>query len=437
MVDTDIDKGAELESLIKSKDKKILSLQKINAENQKLLMEQNEIQKIFIGDEDEKEKQYLNKIKQLKLKNEKLEASSKEKAVKKVDKKQVELMKGAIEKIKKLKTSLDEKNKIIKELKATGTDASEVTSLKALLLDKNKQLAQKDQEIVKLETEFINFKEEFINELKSLESNKDNVTDDAVKQKELKDKIKDLQFNEKKLVDEKEDLTQKLKENKKELKDLRFILKTKEDQIDQMSEKMDDMLADQKGSAAVDEDVDLKMSIRIQELENMRDGIIRAAALLGKELPDLVNTEEMIEKVDDLIIHGVAKYPEKIQEWKNEIYGEEISTPQLLLSDEEKLDDIEKKIEELDESGPEIDSTLLTEEPKEEAEPKLLLSEDKSKEYEERMKEEDDLMKMIMDEIPDISEMEATILQDQLLEVDKEDRKSRIEMYRLTKELEK
>jgi len=433
MVDTDIDKAAEFESLLKGKDKKILALQKINAENQKLLLEQNEIQKIFVGNE--KEKQYLSKIKKLKLKLDKLETSSDEKSAKKVDKKQVELMKGAIGKIKKLQTSLEEKNKIIKNLKATGTDPAEVNSLKSILLDKNRQLALKDQEIVKLETEFINFKEEFIEELKSIESNQGGATDDAVKQKELKDKIKDLKFNEKKNKDEIKDLNNKLKSNAKELKDLKFILKTKEDQIDNMSEKMDKMLLE--GGKDVDEDVDLKMSIRIQELENTRESIIRAAALIGKEIPNIVNSDEILEHVDDLLLLAEAKHLNQVKKWKKEIYGGDVSPPQLLGSDEEKLDEIEKKIDELSEEGEDLESTLQDIEPKKETSPQLLISDDKGTEYKQRMQEEEELMKMIMSEIPDLSEMEATILQDQLLEVDKDDRLSRIQMYRLTKELEK
>ncbi len=435
MVDADKDKGVELESLIKAKDKKILALQKINAENQKLIMEQNEIQKIFV--EDEKEKGYLNKIKQLQQKIEKFETKFKEQSDKEVDKKQVELMKGAIGKIKELKSSIEEKNKIIKQLKSQSADTSEINNLKSLILDKNRQLAQKDQEIIRLETEFINFKEEFIHELKSLESSQGKPTDDAVKQKELKDKIKELQFNEKNSKDEIKDLNKKLNEYKKEIKDLKFILKTKEDQIDQMTEKMDNMLLDKQGEKDVEEDIDLKMSIRIQELENTRESIIKVAALIGNELPDFINTDELFERVDDLLIMGESKYFNKIQEWKNELYGEEITSSQLFDSDEGKLDDIKEKIEDVSDFGEKIGSNVQIEEPNIKSKHELLGSGDKNKAYQQRMQEEEELMKLIMKEIPDLSEMEATILQDQLLEVNKEERLSRIEMYRLTKELEK
>ena len=152
-------------------------------------------------------------------------------------------------------------------------------------------------------------------------------------------------------------------------------------------------------------------------------------------------------RIDDRLIHGQVvigwvKYLKSKRiilcdddvvknEWEKELYGEVDITSQLLLSDEEKSEDIEKKFEDLSEIESDLDSKTV------QKDSKPLFSDNKSKEYEDRMKEEDELMKMIKTEIPDISEMEATILQDQLLEVDKEDRKSRIEMYRLTKELEK
>ena len=397
----------DLRKILDRKNEKILELQKINAENQKNFVEQSEIQKILL--EEDRDKQLVKKIGALQKKITDLERANYKKIDSKPEnKKQLELMKGAIKKIKNLQASLEEKNKTIKELKEQTIDIREVTHLKSEILEKTNQLAKKEKEFAALESEFINFKEEFVSELKSLETNKVTDSDQAFKIKELMDKIKELEANIKKLNEEKISLKTKLKDNKRQIKDLKFLLKMKEDQVENMSEKIDDLLLETRNGKDVDEQVRLKMEIRVNELELTREQIIRAAALIGRELPDISKTNEIYELIDELLLISEDTHVAKINEWKKTLKKPASKLDEKKDKKPKKPVDVAKKLKE----------------------------HEKEEELKEMLKEEDELRRLIRKEIPNISEIEAAILQDQLTGLDMEEITTRIEMYRITKELE-
>ncbi|NHI94278.1 MAG: hypothetical protein EAX96_17435 [Candidatus Lokiarchaeota archaeon] len=429
----------DLRKILDRKNEKILELQKINAENQKTMINQSEIQRILL--EDDKEKILSKKIGELQEKIEILEEKNPIKNDSKTDnkqfdKKQVELMKGAIKKIKNLQVSLEEKNKIIKELKEQTADIREHARLKTELLEKDNLLIKKEKEITNLEAEFVNFKEEFISELKSLEKNEKNDSDQAFKTKELMDKIKDLESKNKKLMEENSSLTNNLQGYKKDIKDLKFILKAKEDQVEQMSSKIDDLLLEKKNGKDIESEINLKMKIRIKELEHTREQIINLAALLGHELPEIINSDKIFEYVDDLLLISDENKLNKLNEWKELTQKSKVALNVELNTKKEEITVTEKRIEDISETAKEIES-IMNESPQPTGNViKKLREHEKEEEMKEILEEEDELRRLIKREIPNITEIEAAILQDQLLGLDVEERNTRIEIYRLTKELE-
>lgn len=411
----------ELKRELAEKDDHIMELEKINYQTQKKLAE---LQKKVLEMENKTEGidisptniTQIAEVKELKLKikrrdkilkdiKKKLEVLQKKPSLK-PDQKQLEVMKQAISKIKMLQSELLEKNSKISELRKTVEKSKD--NMKQELEKKDMIIKNQSEEINKLENEFITFKEEFVEELKNMERQKETIS-----MKQLLDSKKDLEIEQDKfqeIIADKNDLLTKREED---IKSLKMMLETRDKKIEEFEKKVDELLLSDESTKtlqskikSLEDEYNEKLRIRVEELEKTREEII----LISSELAACPNlsSEEILECVDDIMLIAPEKRYQKIQEIiaKKEAEGTEVT--------EEVKSKIKEEIKAEDSS---------IEEPEE-----IPTDEDKSEELEIR--------NLITQEIPNLSNVELETFIEELLTTHPDDRKSKIELFKMTKELE-
>ncbi|MFX0135165.1 MAG: hypothetical protein ACFFDN_16095 [Candidatus Hodarchaeota archaeon] len=415
------EKMLELKRELAEKDDHIMELEKINYQTQKKLAE---LQKKVLEMENKTEGidisptniTQIAEVKELKLKikrrdkilkdiKKRLEVLQKKPSLK-PDPKQLEVMKQAISKIKMLQSELLEKNSKISELRKTVEKSKD--NMKQELEKKDMIIKNQSEEINKLENEFITFKEEFVEELKNMERQKETIS-----MKQLLDSKKDLEIEQDKfqeIIADKNDLLTKREED---IKSLKMMLETRDKKIEEFEKKVDELLLSDESTKtlqskikSLEDEYNEKLRIRVEELEKTREEII----LISSELAACPNlsSEEILECVDDIMLIAPEKRYQKIQEIiaKKEAEGTEV-TEEVKSKTKEEIKAEDSSIEEPEE---------------------IPTDEDKSEELEIR--------NLITQEIPNLSNVELETFIEELLTTHPDDRKSKIELFKMTKELE-
>jgi len=301
----------ELEKKIKEKDRQIEELQKINFDSQnllkKLLMSDDPEIKRKTRLELEKEKE-IKKIKATLEKKEKViedlkqefEKFKKEKLVEATKDAQAKIMKSAVSKIKAIQKVLEEKNEELIDLRKTVKDWNRKYS--DLVVRNEEELFEKEREIEKLEKEFISFKEEFVSELKNIERD-----EEIIKNAQLQAEITKLQK-------ENEKLNKKLTTLQEKINTLESTIKSKDEGIKALEAKLDakeqtlnalllakDSNEDlQQGLQEMRKELERDLEIRMQELEGTRQDIIYCCTELAR-IPNL-SDDEIEDYLDDLLL---------------------------------------------------------------------------------------------------------------------------------------
>ncbi|NVM01772.1 MAG: hypothetical protein HWN67_05530 [Candidatus Helarchaeota archaeon] len=416
------EKMLELKKELAEKDEHIMELEKINYQTQKKLAE---AQKKVLEMENKTEGIDISptkitqsaEIKELKLKikrrddilkniKKKMEILKK-KPVSKTDQKQLEVMKQAISKIKSLQSELVEKKSKISEIRKEVEKNKD--KMKLELEKKDEMIKNQSAEIDKLENEFVSFKEEFVDELKNIERQKETIS-----MKQLLDSKKDLEIEQDKFQEIIADKNDLLKNRDEDIKGLKMMLKTRDKKIGELEEKVDKLLLSDESTKtlqskikSLEDEYNEKLRIRVEELEKTREEII----LISSELAACPNlsSDEILECVDDIMLISPENRYQKIQEIiaAKEAEGTEVT--------EEELSAEEASIEEITEEIVEEKEVTPTEESK---------------------SEELELRSLIVKEIPNLSNVEMEIFLQELLTTHPDDRKSKIELFKMTKELE-
>jgi len=437
------EKVIELKRELVEKDEHIMKLEKINYETQKKM---TELQKKVIELENQREGiefspisiQQTSEIKKLKLKLQKREQILKDiikkmnilkqKLVQKPDQKQVEVMKQAITKIKSLQSELKEKNTKIAELKANLETINEKMMIE--LEKKDIIIKNRSEEIHKLENEFISFKEEFVQELSNLERQKE-----LISMKQLMDSKKDLEIERDKfqeIIAEKNEMITNLE---KDIKSLRLMLQGRDQKIQELEEKVDKLLLDDESTKtlqskikSLEDEYNEKLRIRVQELEKTREEIILITSELSCAVPDL-SAEEILEYVDDIMLLAPEQRSSKIEEIKLKKGSKgKLETVEEQSGSVQEEPPNEMSQEEVTEIG-EIEEADNSQEATYEAE-QLLEPNPNNK------SEEMEIRALITQEIPGLSEIEMVAFIEELMDSPPEDRRSKIELFKMTKELE-
>lgn len=429
----------ELKKELAEKDEHIMELEKINYQTQKKLADlqkkvielENKTEGIEFSPEniaqtaDVKELQLKLKkrdeiLKSIKKKLELLQKTQFSKSVSKPDQKQLDVMKQAISKIKSLQSELVEKNDKIAELRKKIEEIK--TDMQQELENKDNIIQSRSDEINKLENEFISFKEEFVEELKNMERQKETIS-----MKQLLDSKKDLEIERDKFQQIIADKNNLLKKREDDMKSLKMMLETRDKKIEELEEKVDKLLLSDESTKtlqskikSIEDEYNEKLKIRVEELEKTRSEIILISSELTCACPNL-SAEEILEYVDDLMLVSPDKRFQKINEIKanketnsgtiikkakSEIKEEKLSTKEEVTEKLAEESPVEKKIEE---------EVSLTDESK---------------------SEELELRNLINQEIPNLSDDEMETFLQELLASPPNDRKSKLELLKMTQELE-
>ncbi|MHA1381604.1 MAG: hypothetical protein ACTSRG_24820 [Candidatus Helarchaeota archaeon] len=453
------DKIVELKHELVEKDEHILKLEKINYKTQKKMAE---LQKKVIELENRAEGIDLSpvtiesatEIKQLKLKLKRREQVLKDikkkmdilknKLVQKPDQKQLEVMKQAITKIRSLQSELKLKNSKIAEFRDQFQEINRKMTRE--LEKKDLIIKTRDEEIQKLENEFISFKEEFVQELNTLERQKETIS-----MKKLMDSKKDLEIERDKfqeIIVEKNEMITKLE---KDIKSLKLMLESRDNKIDELEKKVDNLLLDDESTKTLQSKIKLvedeykeKLRIRAQELEKTREEIILVTSELVCAVPDL-SAEEILEYVDDIMLLAPEYRNKKIKEIKtskvidddtsivkdkSEVSEEKLANTANLETEshekmtEEPINEIKSEISE--QPNEEVAEEVIEEPPLDQA----------ISPTPEENQEDKELRELINTEIPGLSEIEKVVFIEELRDSPPEERHSKIELFKMTKELE-
>lgn len=441
------EKIAELKNELVKKDEHILKLEKINHETQKKM---SDLQKRVIEFESKAEGidlspasiEQTREIEKLKLKLKRREEILKDikkkmdvikkKYAQKPDQKQLEVMRSAINKIKSVQSELKLKNSKILELREHIEKLNlEVTSE----LDKKDEIIKnRNQEIEKLENEFVSFKEEFLQELDTLEKQKETIS-----VKNLMDSKKDLEIEKNKfqeIIAEKDELIEKYQDD---IKSFKLMLESRDKKIDELEGKVDNLLLDDESTKtlqskiqSIEDEFKEKLRIRVQELEKTREEIILITSELTCAVPDL-SAEEILECVDDIMLVSPNQRYEKIKEIKlaKTQEGNDPSSQNISEQREEDLDSTENLVDDMIDEITEIPIEGQTEEIVKEVPSEQKIAPTPTKD-EEDLK----LRELIDNEIPNLADVEKETLMKELMETEPEGRRSKIELLKMTKELE-
>ncbi len=427
----------ELKNELAEKDEHIMELEKINYQTQKklavlqkkLLELENKSEGIDISPKDITENTDIMDLKlKLKKRDEILKNIKnkldvlKKKTIPKADQKQLDVMRQAISKIKSLQSELIEKNSKISELRKNVEKTKE--DVKKELEQKDKIIQNRVAEINKLENEFVSFKEEFVEELKNIERQKETIS-----MKQLLDSKKDTEIERDKFQEIIADKNDLLKKREDDIKGLKMMLETRDKKIGELEEKVDNLLLSDESTktlqskiTSIEDEYNQKLKIRVEELEKTRAEIILISSELACACPNILSAEEILDCVDDLMLTAPEKRTEKIEEIRASKGLKSTNVTKEIKSEIKK----EEKLTE-EATDKEVVKEISTEE----------ITEDKEvSPPEESKSEESELRALIIKEIPHLSDAELETFLQELLDSPPDDRDSKLELFKMTKELE-